>query len=303
LDFVSIDFETANNNRSSACALGIVIVKGGMIKDEHYFLIDPEEDFDDYCIQIHGITPSLVKGKPTFKLLWESIEPYFSENLIVAHNASFDMSVFRYSLNKANIPFPALKYFCTYILSKKLLTGLSSYRLDVVAEHFGIAFKHHNALEDARTAALIMLKYLESLSHTNLETAATSLGFNHGELSHNGYKPFGTAASYGEKIRSKDIVTGNSEFNESHPLFGKSIAFTGTLSSMSRQSAMQNVVDVGGICADSVNKQVNFLIVGFRDFTLYSNGEKSTKLKKAEQYITSGQDLEIISEDDFLRMI
>lgn len=66
---------------------------------------------------------------------------------------------------------------------------------------------------------------------------------------------------------------------------------------------MQSVVDVGGICADTVNKKVNFLVMGFRDFSIFRSGEKSGKTKKAEEYIANGQELEIISEDDFLRML
>lgn len=296
MDFISIDFETANTSRSSACALGIVVVKEGVIVDEHYLLIDPEDYFDNYCIRIHGITPAMVEGKPTFSRLWPSIQAHFNDSLIVAHNASFDMSVFRYCLEKSNIAFPSLKYFCTYLLSKKILSGLTSYRLDIVADHFGIVFNHHNALEDARAAAMLMIKYLEMSSETNS-----------GELFVGGYRPFSSNTPrpnrYSAGLRSADILTGNTEFDESHPLYKMTIAFTGELSSMTRQEAMQCVVDIGACCADGVTKKVNFLVVGFRDFSRYKSNEKSGKMRKAESYIVAGQDLEIISEDDFLRML
>jgi DNA polymerase-3 subunit epsilon len=307
MDFVSIDFETANNSRSSACALGIVIVKNGTIVDEHYFLIDPEEDFDDYCIQIHGITSREVKGKPTFDALWASIHSHFSDGMIIAHNASFDLSVLRFCLDKSNITYPALKYFCTYILSKNMLSGLSSFRLDAVAEHFGINFKHHNALEDARTAALVMLKLMEIGNASGVINLSESKGCRSGELYNGGYKPFSlrssNSRSYSNRIRSGDVTSENTEFDESHPLFGKTIAFTGVLSSMTRQESMQYVVDIGGICSDGVTKKVNYLVVGIRDFTKFRENEKSGKMKKAEEYISNGQDLEIVSEVDFLRMI
>ena len=41
-DFAAIDFETANNERSSVCSVGIVIVRNGEIVDSFYSLIQPE---------------------------------------------------------------------------------------------------------------------------------------------------------------------------------------------------------------------------------------------------------------------
>jgi DNA polymerase-3 subunit epsilon len=204
MNFFSIDFETANPSRSSACALGIVEVKNGSIANEYYYLIDPDDYFDDYCMSIHGITPSMVRGKPKFGKLWSSIRLHFQGNLVIAHNASFDMSVLRYCLSRSSIPFPPLYYFCTYSLSKKTLPGLPGYKLNMVADHFDIEFKHHNALEDAQAAAAIMLKLMDGYS--DIEDFCRSLGYKSGELFEGGYRPFTSQVS-GKNLRSKDITT------------------------------------------------------------------------------------------------
>ena len=44
-DFAAIDFETANNERSSVCSVGLVIVRGGEIVDKFYSLIKPEPEY------------------------------------------------------------------------------------------------------------------------------------------------------------------------------------------------------------------------------------------------------------------
>ena len=44
-DFVAIDFETANNVRSSVCSVGIVVVRHGEIVQKHYALIQPEPNY------------------------------------------------------------------------------------------------------------------------------------------------------------------------------------------------------------------------------------------------------------------
>ena len=53
-DFAAIDFETANNERTSVCSVGVVIVRDGEIVDTFYSLIQPEPNYYNYwCSQVH----------------------------------------------------------------------------------------------------------------------------------------------------------------------------------------------------------------------------------------------------------
>ncbi|MDF2725149.1 MAG: Exonuclease RNase and polymerase [Paenibacillus sp.] len=291
MDFVAIDFETANRNSSSACALGIVEVKDGVIGDERYWLINPGEPFDDACIDVHGITPEMVEGKPTFKDIWPEIAPVLRGKPIVAHNAPFDIAVLRQCLLKAGIKPQRLTTYCTYQLGKALLPGLDNHRLNTVADFFHIPLNHHDALDDARAAARIMLQ-LTALYPAALEAAATA------------QKPSAPAKRYSEypTVKAKDIVPEKTVFDESHPLFAKTVCFTGNLS-ISRQDAMQQVVNLGGQCADSVTMKVDVLVVGDYDYEQYSAGHKSAKLKKAEEYMAKGKTIAIMNETRFLDMI
>ena len=47
-DFAAIDFETANNQRSSVCSVGIVVVRNDEIVDTIYSLINPEQKYFYY---------------------------------------------------------------------------------------------------------------------------------------------------------------------------------------------------------------------------------------------------------------
>lgn len=100
----------------------------------------------------------------------------------------------------------------------------------------------------------------------------------------------------------RDIVAKTDIFNECHPLFGKVCVFTGTLERFSRAEAMQIVVDFGGINASGVTKKTNFLVLGNNDFCQSIKDGKSSKQKKAEQLLSEGQDIKIISEDTFYDM-
>jgi DNA polymerase-3 subunit epsilon len=72
---------------------------------------------------------------------------------------------------------------------------------------------------------------------------------------------------------------------------------------MTRKEAMQLVVDLGGICGDSVTKKTNYLILGNNDFCTSIKDGKSAKQKKAESLALSGNDIKIISENVFYDLV
>ena len=99
------------------------------------------------------------------------------------------------------------------------------------------------------------------------------------------------------------ITTENTEFDETHPLFGKRCVFTGTLEKMKRADAAQIVVDLGGFCDNGVTKKTNYLILGNNDYCKTIKDGKSSKQKKAEEYKLCGIDIDIIPENVFYDMI
>ncbi|ETT65365.1 DNA polymerase III subunit epsilon [Paenibacillus sp. FSL R7-277] len=193
MNFTAIDFETANSGRSSACALGLVQVRDGIVTAEHNWLIDPQQPFDGMNIAIHGITPSMVRGQPTFAELWPTVEPLLQGEIVIAHNAAFDMSVLRYCLDDYSLCYPGFQYLCTYLLGKKMLQDLPSHKLNVISAHFGIRLKHHDALEDARASALILLKLMEQWQQFDPLLLAGSQGYKAGTMYDGGYTPFKAA--------------------------------------------------------------------------------------------------------------
>jgi DNA polymerase-3 subunit epsilon len=168
MNFVAIDFETANASRSSVCSLAAVTVENGQIVRSAYSLIRPPMmKFDYRNIQIHGIHPEDVKDKPTFDQLWERIATHLENKIVIAHNAAFDMSVLRSILQQYSIATPKLKHACTVQIAKKTWPGEENYKLSTLAQKFKIDFEHHNALHDARTCAQIALLAMQELQAEN----------------------------------------------------------------------------------------------------------------------------------------
>ena len=310
MKFTAIDFETANSSRSSACAVGLTIVDNGNVVGSIYKLIRPEPlYFSPFNVSIHGITENDVAHAPSFYELWPELLANIS-GPIVAHNASFDISVIRRSLDDAGIAYPDLDYYCTRVIAKQTWPGQPTYSLDYIAQMLGITFQHHNAAEDARACALIALQACQLNKVATLDELQTPFVFSAGRLYPGGYSPCRgigkdpTNRSHdSNKLRASDIVATVSAFDLDHPFYSKSFVFTGAMTALVRKDAMQAVVDHGGQCHDTVRHDTNYLVVGQNGFIGYREGHKSTKMKKAEALLTEGCPIEILSEADFISML
>ena len=165
-DFVAIDFETANNNLNSACSIGLVAVQGLEIVKESYFLIKPPTaKFDMKNISIHGITYSMVEDAGNFAEVWPQIKEFLDNaNYILAHNANFDMSVLQCCLDEYSLENPDFLYLDS-INIVRLFSGndLRSYNLEACAAYYSVDLgTHHNAMDDARTLANILIQIIKS---------------------------------------------------------------------------------------------------------------------------------------------
>lgn len=169
MKFLAIDFETANEKWHSVCAVGLVRVENGVIVDEYYSLVDPEEYFSPFNIAVHGITEKNVQGMPKFRDVSNELLPLLSGNLVVAHNASFDVNVLRKVADKYDITLPRFSYTCTCKIAKKTWGDLRNYRLSTVAEHLCLDLVHHNALSDARACANILLQAIKAHGCNSME--------------------------------------------------------------------------------------------------------------------------------------
>ena len=183
MDWAAIDFETANADRASACALGLVVVKEARIVKRRSWLIRPSKVcFDLNNVMIHGITPDNVADKPTFAELWDEVHSEIQGISLVAHNASFDMSVLRHTLDDYKILYPELDYYCTRAISHALWTTLPSYGLELVSHHLGIPFTHHAVEEDAMACATIVLRGCSEVGVADLAQLADHLMIRCGHL-------------------------------------------------------------------------------------------------------------------------
>ncbi|MDR2110714.1 MAG: 3'-5' exonuclease [Spirochaetaceae bacterium] len=170
MNFIALDFETAEYSQESACSVGLVKFLNGKAADTFYSLICPPVLYiRPEFTGIHGLTVKDVRDAPNFAEVWESgILPFTGNLPMAAHNAAFDIGVLRAALNWYGMPIPSLNYFCTLKLARAAWPELQSHALTSLGKEFGIHYDAHNALEDAQTCGLIAHKAAEKYGCTSL---------------------------------------------------------------------------------------------------------------------------------------
>lgn len=301
-NFVALDLETANAYRGSICQIGITEVIDGKVQPSKSWLVKPKGNmYDGFNIAIHGITPEDTKDSPSFPEVWKEVYPYLKGNIVVAHNTSFDMYALRDAFDDSNIEYPTFDYFCTLRIARYIVKGCYSYSLDIVLDHLGIAFDgHHKADNDSRGCAELLLKCLE-IDGSNLEELEDKYHFHRGKFAPN---TFIAHLAIKDKPTKAQVLDGLEEHPESvdegNYFYGKNVCFTGSCIYGTRKELLQKVKDVGGIPTDSVTKKTDVLVVGQQDYRVVGDSGMSSKQKKALQLLEKGQNIEILSESEFL---
>ncbi len=163
-NFAAIDFETANYEPTSACAVGITVVKNGKISGSFCSLIKPEPFyFVPEFIEIHGIRPEHTAYAPDFEEVWPEMKKRIEGLPLFAHNAPFDKKVLLSCLRFYGIDFEEPEFFCTCRLSRQAWPHFENHKLSTVCRMLNIPLDHHKADSDANACALIALKLREEL--------------------------------------------------------------------------------------------------------------------------------------------
>ena len=291
-DYVVLDLETTGLSPSCDEIIefcGLKVNKDEVI-DTFSTLVKPEYEIDEFITDLTGISNEMVQSAPLISEVMPSIIDFIGDNIIVGHNVGFDIN-FLYDYNKeCTNGILSNDYIDTMRISRKLHPDNKHHRLCDLVDYYSVDTKSYHRAEADCYSTLECLKKLkeEVMSTYGNEQEFTNL-FIRKHFSH--------------PVDARTITTDKTDFDTTHPLYGKVCVFTGTLERMERKHAMQMVVDLGGECGNGVTKSTNYLILGNNDYCPQIKDGKSSKQKKAEAYKLKGCDIEIIPENVFYDMI
>lgn len=304
--FVAIDTETANPARGSICSIALVRFEQGTAVDSFSTLVRPPAELREFTVfhtSIHGIRESDVANAPEFPEVWHFAERFIGDDVLVAHNAAFDMSVIRSAHRFSGLEHPRLHYACTLVTARRML-NLLSYGLPWVADALGVTLQNHlHALADATAAGEVMNALIAHEGAHDVHGLLHALGLPVGTLLP-GVRQGERYSSASSRGRHGELVP-NPQADPEHPLYGKRIVFTGALESMVRNLAEEISASLGAQPEPRVTKKTNVLVVApnYYGGTVLTADEMTNKMKKANTLREAGHDIEVMSEAEFLAAI
>ncbi|MBE1513343.1 exonuclease domain-containing protein [Nesterenkonia halotolerans] len=336
LDFTAVDFETANGFRGSPCAIGMVKVRDGQEVDTYYSAMRPPEGFDRFDphnVAIHGITAEAVAQAPRFGELFEGISAFIAGDVLVAHNAAFDIEVFESALEVSGLDSPGLSCLCSVRLSRANYQ-LPSHALPKAAAEAGYELTaHHYALEDARASAAVVCDIAERRAVGPIHRLFQESGVS--ARSMEAWRaPRARESRATRQVRTMahlfdarlpapaprhmpDLMRWQDEgknlppsavADPSHELFGQQLSFTGSLS-IPRAEAKEVVAGLGAGTSSRVTAATSLLVVGdgFEPWELAAPQEsfplRSSKARDALRRQAEGQSIRLIAEEEFRALL
>lgn len=276
------------------------IIEVGAIKYDHGVeiarfssLVQPPsvdgEYIDPYITELTGITNEMLASAPAIENILPELYDFLGSSIIIGHNVNFDIN-FLYDNFEEVLEKPLSNDFIdTMRLSRNLHPEEKHHRLSDLCERYALDYSSaHRSIKDCE---LTFSCYNKLLSEIN-DTFDNFDSFLQSRIKHSS-----------QGVKAKDIHSEKTDFDITHPLYGKVCVFTGTLEKLLRKEAMQLVANLGGINGDSVTKKTNYLILGNNDYCKTLKDGKSSKQKKAEKLKLEGNDIEILPETVFYELL
>ncbi|AYF35626.1 transposase [Vreelandella alkaliphila] len=284
--FVVIDVETANPDMSSICQIGLAVYENGERVDAHSILIDPEDEFDEFNIAIHGITPDQVQSAPNFAEALPSIQQVLGSNTVASYG-HFDKTAMAQACRKYGWELSVSAWLNLHPVVRRAWpeeAATHGVALAKTAKRLGVKLvNHHDAKADAIAAGEIFLQAM----------AVSGLGV--AEWIKRVAMPIHPGQGHERHVSTYEV-------NPEGALLGEGIVFTGALS-MTREQAREAAAKLGCVPLGGVSKKTTMLVVGDQDIRHLRGSDKSSKHRKAEELIKKGHPLRILGESDFMAML
>ncbi|MCQ9342319.1 exonuclease domain-containing protein [Corynebacterium kozikiae] len=329
LDFVAVDVETANGDWGSICQIGATLVRDGDVLETVAWLCQPPApiaNFDAENVAIHGITAEDVQDAMPYATAQEKLVDFIGDLPVVAHNAQFDMTALFRAAEAAGIAVPTLDFSCSLALSRHADLKVESHRLPVVAQYFGVDLtKHHDAGADAEACAGIIIGLAQRVIEQKTLSTPVSLreltehfGMTLGNLDAKRVYPVlaklssqrsatptpatsATSASqapaqarararWAKAATPEVIPEPNLDADPTGVLFGQNVTLSGDFAPFEKGELWNALAARGAQVGKNVTKKTTILASGPWE-------TKTSKLKRAEELIAKGQQIEIWSAE------
>ena len=169
--FVAFDVETASNAAHSICQVGLACVDHFGRIDTFSLLVNPRCAYAGFNTQLHGIDARMTEGAPDFVAVMAELQPLMERQPVVQHS-TFDQRAVNAAALHYGLPVPPLTWVNSVTIARKAWPewlGQGGHGLGHLKKQLALEFQHHDAGEDARAAAQVVLLAEERLGRALVE--------------------------------------------------------------------------------------------------------------------------------------
>jgi DNA polymerase-3 subunit epsilon len=180
-----VDLETTGGSATFDRVLEVAAIRfeNGVVQDRFERLVEPGVAIPPFVTRITGINSALVRGQPAFDTLLPELRRLFDGAVVVAHNASFDCNFLNSAFKRRGLDWDADR-LCTLRLSRRLIPGLPSYKLDSLCAFLGFPFvQRHRAGPDAEATLMLLQQLIQKALARGIDTLASLLRIQHQPVS------------------------------------------------------------------------------------------------------------------------
>ncbi|WP_372573023.1 exonuclease domain-containing protein [Ruegeria jejuensis] len=171
--FIALDVETGCGDSASICQVGLACVRVDHTIETWSTLVDPQMPFAPFNIDLHGIGPYKVRHAPNFAGIWPDLLPLLARHPLVQHSR-FDEHAINAACRAHGLPRPKLAWNNSVTIARAAwpeLKGKGGHGLGNLKTVLNLDFRHHDAEEDARAAAQVVLRAEQHLGASAAEIA------------------------------------------------------------------------------------------------------------------------------------
>lgn len=191
--YVVFDVETTGLSAvyNTIIELAAVKIKDGEVIDRFESFANPHEKLSPTIIDLTGITDDMVEDAPEVEEVLRKFNDWIGDDILVAHNASFDMAFINAGFKKSGLEKATNPVIDTLELGRLLYPQFKNHRLNTLCKKFNIELvSHHRAIYDAEATGHLLWKMVKDATeqniymHHELNEQTTSDDYKKGRPSH-----------------------------------------------------------------------------------------------------------------------
>ena len=141
--------------------IGAVKIVNGELKEKFSSFVECKDKLPEKIIELTGIHDEDLVGAPPIEDVIADFFKFVEGAILVGHNVTFDYNFVKYYGKENRFAFENYAYDTVTIAQEVLRGEVTNYKLNTIADYYGLSFNHHRAFDDSCVTAKIFIELIK----------------------------------------------------------------------------------------------------------------------------------------------